>query len=128
MKSFLTLLPIALTLSACATVTADSDQLIEVSTTPAGANCILSNSDGSWTIDKTPGSVIVDRSYEPLSVGCTLAGVGSASTLIEAKTRGRAYGNILLLGIPALIDAKTGSGYEYAPANINLPLASPQAK
>ena len=64
----------------------------------------------------------MDRSFEPLSVGCTLAGAGSASMVIEAKTRGRAYGNILLGGVPALVDAKTGDGYEYAPSSVTLTL------
>lgn len=111
-----------LTLTACATLTGGSEQLIEVTTNPPGANCVLSNSEGSWTIETTPGSAMVERAFEPLSVDCARVDVGSASTILEAKTRGRAYGNILLLGIPALIDAKTGDGYEYDPASVVLNL------
>lgn len=110
-------------LSGCATITAESDQLIELSTTPPGANCVLSNSQGSYTIATTPGSVIVPRMFEPLGVSCSLAGYAPVGTTLEAKTRGRAYGNILLLGLPAIVDASTGAGYEYEPARVNLTLA-----
>lgn len=116
------LLIATITLSACATLTADSDQVIEVATTPAGAACTLGNSKGSYVIDKTPGAARVQRMFEPLSISCTLPSVGSAGTVIEAKTRGRAYGNILLLGIPAIVDDRTGAGYEYDPGSVNLEL------
>lgn len=120
MKSIFPLVTVLLSLSACATITAESDQLIELSTTPPGANCVLSNSQGSYTIATTPGSVIVPRMFEPLGVSCSLAGYPSVGTTLEAKTRGRAYGNILLLGLPAIVDASTGAGYEYEPARVTL--------
>lgn len=125
MKQIFLSLSLLTALSACATLTADSDQLITVSTTPPGANCMLSNSDGSWAIEKTPGSVMVDRSFDPLDISCTLTGVGSAQTRIGSHTRGRAYGNILLLGIPAVVDAQTGTGYEYERDSVHLDLTRP---
>lgn len=109
-------------LSACATVTAESDQNIAVSTTPAGATCLLSNGEGSWRIPSTPGTAVVKRAFQPLQIRCTKAGAGKASTTLEAGTRNRAYGNILLLGAPALVDAYTGKGYEYEPGSVSLTL------
>ena len=111
-----------LALTACATITADSDQTITITTKPTGAACDISNSAGHYHIATTPGSITVPRAYEPLLVTCALAGYTTTQHSIEAKTRGRAYGNILLLGIPALVDASTGNGYEYAPDSLTLEL------
>jgi hypothetical protein len=41
---------------------------------------------------------------------------------LEPRTRPRAYGNILLLGLPAYVDAGTGAGYEYVPDKAEIPL------
>ncbi len=109
-----------LSLTACATITADTEQLIEITTRPAGANCVMSNSQGMWEVATTPGSVTVPRAFEPLDVLCKLPDGSTARTSLKAKTRGRAYGNILLLGVPTLVDASTGAGYEYEPASVDL--------
>jgi hypothetical protein len=111
-----------LALSACATITASHEQEIEVVTTPAGAACVLENTTQQWLIEETPGSVSVPRAFEPLLLTCRLAGYAPKHVTIEAKTRGRAYGNILLLGIPALVDTATGAGYEYSPDHLELTL------
>ena len=112
------LLPLLL-LTACATLTADSDQPIAVTTQPAGAACTLTNSQSSWSIAKTPGTVAVKRSFSPLVIACQKAAAKGVQTL-QPGTRNRAYGNILLFGVPALVDAGTGDGYEYDPASVTL--------
>ncbi len=122
MKQLLHIL-ILLPLAACATVTADHDQRIQVSTVPAGASCTLTSGNGSWEIAKTPRSVAVARGFSPLVVTCSKKGAGTATETIEAKTRGRAYGNIALLGVPAVVDAATGAGYVYEPDSLNLKLS-----
>lgn len=119
MKKLL-ILPL-LALSACATVTASSQQEIPITTIPAGARCVLSNSENAVTLEKTPGVVTVKRAFEPLKVECT-RGTRKASGTLEPVTRGRAYGNILLLGVPALVDAHTGAGYRYDPESVTLEL------
>lgn len=116
-------IPIFLIVTACATVTAESEQAISVTTTPAGAHCELRNGEGSWNIVETPGNAMVRRAFSPLHIRCEKAGVGSADRIIEAKTRQRAYGNILLLGYPALVDAATGAGYEYESHEVTLELS-----
>lgn len=117
----------AFALTACATLTADADQEINVATTPPGAACVLSNGEGSWSIASTPGSAMVKRAFSPLLVRCDKAGTKGAGQIIEAETRGRAYGNILLLGIPAIVDSATGDGYVYNPDGVSLTL-EPTAK
>lgn len=108
-------------LSACATVTSESTQPIHVATEPAGASCTLKNELGEWAIDQTPGTANVHRSFSPLSITCAHEGALPMTTTLAAKTRGRAYGNILLLGVPATVDAATGYGYEYESDSITLP-------
>ena len=98
----------------CATLTAEADQAITVSTNLPDAACTLMNASGSWNIVKTPGSALVTRSFSPLTVLCTKDGLRGGA-MLEAGTRGRAYGNLLMLGIPAVVDASTGAGYEYSP-------------
>lgn len=111
---------VMLALSACATITASHEQEITIVTTPAGARCVLETTEQQWLIEETPGSVTVTRAFEPLLATCTLTGYAKKHVTIEAQTRGRAYGNILLLGVPALVDAGTGAGYEYSPDHLEL--------
>ncbi|MDX2094534.1 MAG: hypothetical protein SFW64_01130 [Alphaproteobacteria bacterium] len=122
MKHSAALLCLCLALTACATVTTENAQTITVSTTPEGMRCTLANDSGNWSIEHTPGSVEVARSFSPLQVECTQADGTKLTRQIGARTRGRAYGNILLLGIPALVDAGTGTGYEYSPEELSLTL------
>ncbi|MBX9726140.1 MAG: hypothetical protein K2X09_02640 [Rickettsiales bacterium] len=115
------------TLSACATLTGGHEQEIAVSTTPAGAKCLLTNGQESWTIETTPGAVSLPRAYQPIRVSCSLTRYETAHITLEPQTRGRAYGNILLLGLPTLVDASTGAGYEYTPEAIALTLTPTKA-
>ena len=116
----------ALILASCATITASSDQDIGITTEPAGATCVLSNTQQSVTVATTPGVANVQRMFEPLNVSCTLPGYAPAETIIVARTRGRAYGNILLLGLPAVVDSSTGKGYEYDPDTVELKFQPPE--
>ena len=111
-----------LQLTACATLTGGQEQDISITTRPTGAACTLTNGQESWTLSQTPGSVSIPRAYQAITVTCTQNGYTPASTTLEPQTRGRAYGNILLLGIPAVVDAGTGAGYEYNPDDIKLTL------
>lgn len=111
-----------LLLPACATITAESTQTIHVASEPAGATCTLTNAAGTWTIEKTPATADVVRSYSPLTINCS-SKAGKATRTVEPKTRGRAWGNIALGGVPAVVDAATEKGYEYDPEHVTLKLA-----
>ena len=118
MKTASSAILLSLLLSACATITASAEQEITIITNPAGASCLISNTQQEWPVESTPATISVTRGLEPLGVSCTLAGYEVAHTLIESRTRGRSYGNILLGGIPAYVDAGTGAGYEYTPSEV----------
>lgn len=111
-----------LALAGCATVTAEPDQDITVDTTPPGASCSLKNNEGTWTIPLTPGTVKVKRSFSTLSVFCGHPDFGNGDTSIPAQTRARSWGNLLMFGLPATVDAATGDGYEYTPSTVIIPL------
>ena len=121
MKNIL-ILGSALLLASCATLTASGDQDITITTTPAGASCVLSNTQQSVTLAQTPGTVTVTRMFEPLNVECSKPGYHNGETIIVAQTRGRAWGNILLLGVPAVVDTASGKGYEYDPTDVTFTL------
>lgn len=109
-----------LALSACATVVGGREQEITVNTQPVGASCLLTNDIGQWTVDSTPAMVVVQRSFQPLTVTCTRPGLLPETRVIEGGTRPMSYGNILMLGVPVLVDAQTGAGYEYSPSTVNI--------
>ena len=111
-----------LSLPACATLTAERTQNIQVITTPAGARCTLSNQAGIWNSTTTPESVTVRRHFSPLLVSCEKTNFGSGTATLDPQTRSRAYGNILLFGVPAIVDAETGAGYEYMPESVTIHL------
>ena len=109
-------------LTACATTTAEHDQAITVTTEPPGASCAVKNNEITLTIAATPATVRVPRSFSTLAIYCSHPDFGTGEQMIEAKTRGRAWGNLLLFGMSAAVDATTGAGYEYAPSAVTIPL------
>lgn len=106
----LALIPLLLT--GCATLTADKTQNITVLTQPEEATCTLTNGIRTWQIDRTPGSVDIERDYSNLDIRCWSKDK-KGQAILEPETRGRTYGNILLGGVPAIVDAQTGYGYKY---------------
>lgn len=121
MQRFISLVVLPV-LAACATVTAEPDQDIAVATTPPGAACSLQNNEGTWTTTTTPATVRVKRSFSTLTIYCSHAEAGDGEMALSPKTRGRAWGNLLMLGLPATVDAATGAGYEYDPSTVTIPL------
>lgn len=110
-----------LILSACGTITAESTQPITIATTPAGAQCELSNREGNWTLEQTPSTIMVARSYSPLKISCEKGGKKGEASL-QPSTRAMTYGNIALGGFPAYIDAATGAAYEYEAGSVEITL------
>ena len=109
-------------ISGCASIVNGQNQSLTV-TTPgcAGATCELTNDKGKWFISSTPGSVTVHRSYADLFVKCIKGGSPPVTKSIPSKTKGMAFGNILLGGIiGAGIDVANGAAYDY-PNEISLP-------
>ena len=110
----------------CASIVNGQNQSISVTTVNkgvdvAGARCKLSNDKGIWYIT-TPGSLLVHRSFNDLSVDCTLDGAEPGTAMVKSSTKAMAFGNILFGGIiGAGVDMSTGAAYDY-PAIINVEL------
>jgi len=111
------------TLVGCACITTGQNQSVSVNTgTNSGATCSLSNDEGTWYVNSTPGSVTIKRSYSDLAVNCKKDDKTGTAT-VKSHTKGMAFGNILAGGIiGGAIDCGTGAAYDY-PSVINVPLA-----
>jgi hypothetical protein len=119
MKSFkLALLPVIMAMTGCASIVNGSNQSISVETRSesgmvSGANCRLSNNKGTWFL-VTPGSTLVNRSFEDLSVKCEMAGHEPGLLSVKSSTKAMAFGNIIFGGvIGAGVDMSTGAAYDY---------------
>lgn len=108
------------TCTGCASIVTGQNQPISVQTAAgyhpmAGAECALTNDKGEWFV-VSPGSVMVTRSYEPLSVTCKKDGFAPGIASARSTTKGMAFGNILFGGlIGAAVDASSGAAYDYPP-------------
>ena len=103
----------------CASIVSGQNQSVSVTTKNnsgadvAGAKCTLANDKGTW-FATTPGSVMVRRSYNDLSVNCALEGLEPGILMVKSSTKGMAFGNILFGGIiGAGVDMSTGAAYDY---------------
>lgn len=110
-------------LSGCASIVDGSHQVVSVITPDVkGAKCTMINNKGTFYVSDTPGTVTVHRSYDPLHVDCTKDGYQDGILVVESKTKGMAFGNIIAGGvIGAGVDMATGSAYDY-PQQIVVPM------
>lgn len=109
--------------SGCASIVSGQNQVISVDTPGCeGAKCELTNDKGKWYVTQTPGTTIVNRSYNNLQVVCKMEGFPTGTISIPSTTKGVAFGNILLGGvIGAGVDVSSGSAYDY-PQSISVPI------
>jgi hypothetical protein len=118
-----TLLPLTLILlSGCASIIDGRQQPITIQTTPVkAAECTLTNSNGTWNVNSTPGQVVVNRAYGDLSITCNKDNY-TGLTVAESRVKGWFWGNILFGGLIGMgIDSFNGAGFDY-PQNITVPL------
>ncbi|MGU7779386.1 hypothetical protein [Burkholderia sp. PU8-34] len=120
----------------CGTITGGTTQSVSVKTQKdsvdvAGANCILTNSKGSYEVI-TPGTIKVHRAKDDLNVKCSKTGEPDATTTVQSKTRkGALAGNLIMFGpVGTLamgpIDRATGAWWAY-PDDITVSLGNPSA-
>ena len=111
------LIALGFELSGCATIVKGTTQSVSVTTTPTGAEgakCELKNSQGSWFVT-TPGSAVVHKTKNDLTVMCKKDGYQDADVVVPAKFGAATAGNILAGGVIGLgVDAASGANYTYA--------------
>jgi ligand-binding sensor domain-containing protein len=105
----------------CASITGSKNQPLSVTTTHdkkpiTGVNCELNNDKGKWFVT-TPGSVIILKSYEDLTVVCKKEDTKHAGVnTFKSTNEGAVWGNVLTGGlIGYAVDASTGAGFSYEP-------------
>jgi hypothetical protein len=118
---------VAACLSGCATIIEGTTQSVSVATTPVqGANCTLTNSQGTWYVT-SPGNAVVHKTKTDLVVDCLKDGYGSGHVVVTANFGAATAGNILAGGIIGIgVDAASGANYSYD-SPITVPLGAPIA-
>jgi hypothetical protein len=109
----------AVAMSGCATIIKGTTQSVSLSTDPVeGARCTLTSSEGTWYVT-TPGSVVVHKTKNDLTVTCTKDGYQEATVTISSKFNAVTAGNIIAGGLIGIgVDAASGANYEYAPQTL----------
>lgn len=109
---------VVISLTSCASITGSNTQSITVlavcggSAVAKGATCILSNDQGQWFLS-TPGAVVVGKSGSDLKIRCEKGGSSGELTL-RSSANSNMVGNVLIGGpIGAVMDASSGSGFDY---------------
>ncbi|WP_233809442.1 hypothetical protein [Paraburkholderia sp. HP33-1] len=121
----------------CATITGGTTQNVSVTTQKAaadiaGANCVLTNSEGNYEVT-TPGRVKVHRAKDDLNVKCTKPGEPDATTTVQSSTRkGALAGNLIMTGVVGTlvtggIDRATGAWWAY-PDDITVSFGNPETQ
>ena len=110
---------IAISLTACASITNDTSHPMKLETKTAqgqlttDADCSFTNDYGIST-GKSGGSVSIRRSSKDLDIVCKKAGLPDAMARLISRANGGMFGNILFGGgIGAIIDHNKGTAYTY---------------
>ncbi len=114
---------IAALCSGCSTIIEGTSQELYVNTNPAGASCWLMREGRQIaTINPTPGTALVQKTKNDITVVCDRDGFQQATYLNHSGVAGATAGNIILGGgIGWAIDSATGSDNKYdSPVNLTL--------
>jgi hypothetical protein len=118
-------------LAGCGTITQGTSQNITITSTPPGGHCDLTRKgEHVATLDRTPGTVKVDKTKNDILLTCKLAGYQDASANLESGYGVGTFGNIILGGgIGWAIDSATGADNKYpSTANVQfVPMGAPPA-
>ena len=106
-------------LTGCASLTNNVTQPVVVSTTCGeqplqGASCRIINSHGSWTVQSTPGSVMIRKSPSDMAIDCKLPQAQAMPVVAESHTTLGTYGNILIGGLVGFgVDIYRDAAWKY---------------
>ncbi len=119
----------AVSLCGCGTITQGTSQNITITSNPSGGHCDLTRmGEHVATLDRTPGTVKVDKTKNDILMTCSLAGYQDASANLESGYGAGTFGNIILGGVIGWgIDSATGADNKYpTTANVQfVPVAAP---
>ena len=135
-----------LILNGCSSITGQNQQSVSVEANTekgalSGALCELSNNKGKW-FTTTPGSVVIGKSNENLSVICKKEGLEPGLATVVSQTGAGMAGNVgMALLVPivgiigAIVDHNSGAVYHYPTSltitmgkNITIDTLTPKAQ
>ena len=110
--------------SGCATLVEGTTQSVSVTTTPAeGAECALTNSQGTWFIT-SPGSVVVHKTKTDLDVTCKKDGYLPGHVVAISHFKATTFANAIAGGgVGVAVDAASGANFYYD-SPITVPLGA----
>jgi hypothetical protein len=113
-------------LSGCASIFEGTTQQISVTTTPAGARCTFwRNGTLISDIAATPGSVILRKTKDDLTIVCDKRGYATASYVNHSGLAMATFANILTAGLAWAYDSTRGADNKYeGQVSLALPPAS----
>lgn len=117
-----------LLVASCVPTTTKDSQYIAVDTkNQRHAICTLTNAHGTWQVDSTPGSVIIDRDSSDLKVSC-IKGNLSGEEIVRAKMKGTLLQNESTGEINAVVVNPTSHHSHYYPEKITVDLKAGKMK
>lgn len=109
------ILLLACLVSGCASITTGQNQTLSVEAPGCPeASCVLSNNDGTFYVNRTPGTTMVNKSCSKLTVSCSRPGFPDHVEHFSAGFQSMTVGNVLIGGlVGAGVDAFTGAACKY---------------
>jgi hypothetical protein len=104
-------------IAGCATITQGSSVTVTVDTLPPGASCeIRQGGDVISVVAPTPGSIVVPKSVDDLSVRCSRDGHLDAVGTLASEFQPMTFGNVIFGGVIGVaVDAASGAINRYPP-------------
>jgi hypothetical protein len=123
MKTAITIVAAALSLSACSSIISGTSQEILVNTNPSQADCGLYRQGAKiGEVVSTPGSVLIQKTKHDVTVVCVRDGYQQTTYFNKSGVAGATFGNIILGGgIGWAIDSASGADNQYdSPVNLTM--------
>lgn len=102
-------------LAGCASTIEGTTQTIAINTEPPGAACSLYRQGNRiGQVESTPGSVLIEKTKQDITVICRKTGRQQASSLNRSGTAAATFGNILMSGVIGwAVDSARGADNKY---------------
>lgn len=114
------IIPLALTVSGCATIINSSHQSVPITSSPQGASVTIDSADQKYT---TPAEVKMERKRDH-TLFFSKEGYEDLTFVIKHGVSGAVWGNLLAGGLIGWgVDATTGAQFKLMPETVNVTLA-----
>lgn len=114
-KAMMSAVAAAFILSGCATMMSGREQVISLDTVNVkGATCRgVDQAGAKYVWSNTPSSTTVIKGDGPLIIKCEAKGFKLTTLAVQEGTSGMVMGNVITLGLGALVDLASGAAQPY---------------